>query len=96
MNTILDRYVAIAGIDWADKKHDICLLDRTMTKPSYFVIQHKPEAIDSWVQDFQHRYPGERIAICIELSKDPIISALLNYDFIDIYEGQPGFLIMFS
>ena len=27
MTTILDRYVAIAGLGWADKKHDVWLLD---------------------------------------------------------------------
>jgi hypothetical protein len=27
MVTILDQYVAIVGLDWADKKHDVCLIE---------------------------------------------------------------------
>jgi hypothetical protein len=65
------------------------LLDRTTDKPNYFVIKHKPEAIEMWLSELQVKYPNERIAICIELSKGPIISALLNYDFVDIYPVNP-------
>jgi transposase len=89
MITNLEQYVAIAGLDWADKKHDICLFDKATNKASYFVIQHSPESIEAWLGEIQAKYPNGRIAICIELSKGPIISALLNYDFIDIFPINP-------
>jgi len=89
METILDQYVAVIGLDWADKKHDICLLDQTMSKPCFTVIKHAPEDIDEWVVSLLRKYSGQRIALCVELSKGPIISALLKYDFIDIYPVNP-------
>jgi hypothetical protein len=49
MITNLEQYVAIAGLDWADKKHDICLFDKATNKASYFVIQHSPESIEAWL-----------------------------------------------
>lgn len=89
MNKVFDQYVAIIGLDWADQKHDVCLLDKTTDKPVFSVINHSPEDLDAWLLGLLKKYPKERIALCVELSKGPIISALLNYDFIDIFPVNP-------
>jgi hypothetical protein len=41
---IKDHSVLI-GIDWADKKHDICGIDPLVKTPNYSVIFSKQEAI---------------------------------------------------
>ena len=76
-------YSVYVGIDWADSKHDVCICPRDSDTREFDVIRHCAEAIDGWVKDLHQRYGG-RIAIAVELSKGPIVSALQKYDFIDI------------
>ena len=71
-------YSVYAGIDWADKKHDVCICPRDSDTREFDIIRHCAEAIDTWVKDLHRRFGG-RIAIAIELSKGPIVSALQKY-----------------
>jgi len=36
------------GIDWTDKKHDICEFTQSKQRYDLSVITSKPEAIDAW------------------------------------------------
>ena len=84
-------YSVYVGIDWADKKHDVCICPRDSDTREFDVIRHCAEAIDDWVKDLHRRFGG-RIAIAIELSKGPIVSALQKYNFIDIFPVNPSSL----
>lgn len=84
-------YSVYVGIDWADTKHDVCIQPATSDKRVFDVIRHCPEVIDAWVQDLHQQY-GDHIAVALELSKGPIVSALQKYDFIDIFPVNPGTL----
>jgi hypothetical protein len=84
-------YSVYVGIDWADSKHDVCISPRDSQTREFDVIRHHAKAIDAWVRDMHQRYGG-RIAIAIELSKGPIVSALQKYDFIDIFPVNPASL----
>jgi transposase len=84
-------YSVYVGIDWADKKHDVCICPRDSDTREFDVIRHCAEAIDDWVKDLHQRYGG-RIAIAVELSKGPIVSALQKYDFIDLFPVNPSTL----
>ncbi len=84
-------YSVYVGIDWADSKHDVCICPRDSDTREFDVIQHRAEAIDTWVKDLHQRYGG-RIAIAVELSKGPIVSALQKYDFIDLFPINPSTL----
>ena len=84
-------YSAYVGIDWADLKHDVCICPRDSDTREFDVIRHCPEVIDAWVKDLHQQYGG-RIAIAVELSKGPIVSALQKYDFIDIFPINPSTL----
>ena len=75
----LDHYAAIIGIDWADKKHDLCLKVRGSDALEFSVLPHSAQAIDDWAMALQQRFLGQRIAICIESRKVPLIHALLKY-----------------
>jgi len=86
-----DVYSIYVGIDWADKKHDVCICPRDSDTREFDVIRHCAEAIDAWVKDLYQRYGG-RIAIAVELSKGPIVSALQKYDFIDLFPVNPSTL----
>ena len=78
-NTLSNQSTDVAayiGIDWADRKHDICLHDLATNTQEFCVIEHRPEAIDTWVEGLQKRYDGHRIAICTEQKRDSLIYAL--------------------
>ena len=62
MNT-LDHYVAIIGVDWADKKYDLCLRVTGSDDTEYSVLPHQAQAIEDWAIELQQRFPDSQIAI---------------------------------
>jgi transposase len=82
-------FAAFIGIDWADKKHDICLSVPGSTKRERSVVPHTPTAIRDWADKLRARFGDAPIAVCIELSQGPIISALLEHDFLVLFPVQP-------
>jgi len=88
MNTLSD-YAAIIGLDWADKKHDICLKLPDCDSLEFSTLSHKAEAIDAWAAGLQARFPGKQVAVCLESRKVPILYALLKYPFIVLYPVNP-------
>ena len=80
---------AYIGIDWADRKHDICLIDVQTQTQEFCIIEHRPEKIDQWVESLRKRYGGRRIAICTEQKRGPLIYALCKYDFLVLFPVNP-------
>jgi len=85
-------FAAIVGLDWADRKHDICLLESGQDTPELSVLEHDPVAIDAWADKLKKRFGGRPIAVCVELTRGPIVSALLEYDFFVIFPINPATL----
>ena len=88
MQMELSQFAAIIGIDWADKKHDICIQVTDTGQRKTYQIQHKADKIDEWARSL-HRQYGGRIAVALELSKGPLVSALQKYDFFVIFPIDP-------
>lgn len=88
MQTELSEFNAVVGIDWADKKHDVCVQCMRSGKRATYQIAHKMAELDAWARSL-HRDFGGRIAVALELSKGPIISVLQKYDFIVIFPIEP-------
>ena len=88
MNT-LSEYAAIIGLDWADKKHDICLKIPDGNELEFSTLSHSAEAIDAWAMGLHKRFSGQSIAVCIESRKVPLIYALLKYDFLVLFPINP-------
>lgn len=42
----MSEYATLVGIDWADYKHDICLIDLACDKHEAAVLRHSPKNID--------------------------------------------------
>lgn len=78
------NYSMFIGLDWADKKHDVCIQQSTISKRTFQQIAHSPESIENWVMSLRKRTHGN-IAIAIELNKGPIVAALQKYEFITIF-----------
>lgn len=88
-------YAALVGIDWADTKHDFCLRATASEQEEYGVIGSMPEEIDHWVRGLADRFPGGKIAVCLEQSKGSLIYTLLKYDHLVLYPINPRMLAKF-
>ena len=86
----IDDFAALIGIDWADKKHDICELVVDSQKLHFSVISSKPEAIHDWAMSLLARYPNQSVAVACELKKGPLINALMKYEHITIFPINPS------
>src|ERR1051326_4183884 len=86
------EFAAFIGIDWADRKHDVCLAVPGSTKLEYLVLEHRPAAIRAWAEKLRERFGGATVAVCLELSRGPIVSALLEHDFFVLFPVQPATL----
>jgi transposase len=81
-------FTAYIGIDWASAKHDICLQEAGSEERVFERIAHTPEAIELWAQALYRRFGGP-IAVALELSEGPIVSALEKYDFLVLFPLDP-------
>jgi transposase len=86
----VDNFAVLIGIDWADKKHDICEHPTHSEKYHYSVIEHKPKALHEWAMDLKKRYPNQKIAVVCELQKGPLIYALTKYDHLTLFTVNPS------
>ena len=84
-------FTAFVGIDWADKKHDVCIQAANSKQREFAVIPHKVDLINEWVQSLAQRF-GSPIAVAVELSKGPIVYALQKFDCFVIYPINPSTL----
>ena len=89
MQTDLAQFTAVIGIDWADKKHDVCVQDMATGKRRASQVRHRAEDLDEWARSLHHRFGGP-IAIAVELWKGPIINVLQKYDFFVIFPIDPS------
>ena len=85
-------FAAFIGIDWADKKHDVCLHVPGQTKRERSVLEHRPAAIREWAQKLSDRFGGAPIAVALELAQGPVVSALLEHDIFVLFPVQPTLL----
>jgi transposase len=85
----LSEFAAFVGIDWADRKHDLCLLPAGAAKRESSVLPHRPEAIVQWAEQLRTRFAGRPIAVCLELAKGPLVYALQRYAFLILFPINP-------
>ena len=85
-------YAAVIGIDWADQKHDICLKAAGSNEHEHSVIVHRPEAIERWACGLRERFAGRPIAVCLEIARGPLVSALQRYEFLVLFPVNPSTL----
>jgi len=67
------EFAAYVGIDWADRKHDVCLQASGEKRRESSVLPHRPEAIAQWAEGLRQRFGGQPIAVCLEIAKGPLV-----------------------
>ena len=83
-----EAFAAFVGLDWAETKHDVCLQAAGTEQREFLSLEHRPEEINAWVQTLRTRFHGQPVAVCLELQKGPIVSALRNEDFRHLSKGR--------
>ena len=92
MNLLLDgKYTAFIGLDWADAKHDVCIQAASSDEREFDQFPHQVASIEHWAHTMQARFGG-KIAVALELSKGPIVSALQKYDCFVLFPINPSTL----
>src|SRR5262245_48562859 len=81
--------VAFVGLAWADATHDGCLQAAGSAQREYCQLEHTPEAIDAWVTTLRRRFNCHPVAIGLELTKGPIVSALRTDDLLVLFPITP-------
>jgi transposase len=92
METSHPEFAAFIGIDWADRKHDVCLVAAGADTSEPSVLEHRPAAIEAWATGLRERFGGRKVAVCIELAHGPIVSALLEHDIFVLFPVNPSTL----
>ena len=85
----MTTFAAFLGIDWANDKHDLCLLDATTGQKEFFPLAHKPEVREAFLRQLRLRFPQQPIAVGVEQARGPLLFALLKYDFLTLYPIHP-------
>jgi hypothetical protein len=57
-----DGFAAFIGIDWADRKHDVCLSVAGSEKRERLFLEHRPALIREWAEKLRQRFGGARVA----------------------------------
>lgn len=76
------------GMDWADQKHDIYVIDRN-GKGFHQQLEHSAENIDAWVGEMLKLAGGQPIAIMLEQSRGALIYALMFREDVLLYPINP-------
>ena len=88
MNTTT-KFAATIGLDWADQKHDLWICPADGSKAKHVRLEQTPEALHAWVAKMRERFGNRPIALAVETSRGPVISALVAYDFIVLFPVNP-------
>ena len=80
---------AFVGIDWADRQPEVCLQGAGCDTRECSVLSHRPECRHPWAQALRQRFEGRPIAVCLERSQGPRVSALQPYDFLVRFPVNP-------
>ena len=83
-------FAAIIGLDWADRKHDICLHTPRSEDLEFSQIEHNPQVLNEWVASLRKRFKGKPVAIGVEQTRGGIAHSLMQHDFIVLYLINPA------
>ena len=83
------EFAAFIGIDWADEKHDLCLLPAEGGVPHHSTLAQKPAEIAAWAAELRQRCGGRLVAVCLEQSRGALIGALMQYEFLVLFPLNP-------
>jgi hypothetical protein len=86
----LEQLAACIAIDWSDAKPAVGLVEASTSQHASFVLTHTPAALAAWATALRTRVAGRKLAVGLEPSRGPRISALLPDDVRVRYPSPPA------
>lgn len=83
------EFTACIGLDWGDKEHSVCMQIAGSTKVERWKVKHTPTELEGWLRALRERFDGRPIAVCVELTRGPIVSVLLRHAFVTVFPVNP-------
>jgi len=62
---IVNDFAALIGIDWVNKKHDVCVQLTGTKKYTYSVISCRPDALNDWALSLKETLPWKANRGCL-------------------------------
>ena len=84
-----EAYAVLVGLDWADQKHDLQWRETDSGRLDTQDLPHTPECIHEWITGLTAKYPGRKVAVCLEQSRGAVVYALMGYEAVDLYPVNP-------
>ena len=88
------EFAAMVGLDWADQKHDVCLLDLATNRQEQLVSHTHPRPLTIGPLTAA-AFGGRLVAICLEQSRGALVYALMKYEHLVLFPLNPSRLKSF-
>ena len=85
----MSDFAALLGIDWADAKHDLCLIEAATHQKEFHTLKHTPAALQAFFLGLRQRFAGQPLAVAVGQARGPLLFALLKYEFLTLYPIHP-------
>lgn len=82
-------YDLILGLDRADKKADLCLIETATGTRRALVVDTAPEALRPWLAQLRQQHPTARVGLCLEQPAVHLIPFLEAYAWITLHPINP-------
>ena len=82
-------YELVIGLDRADKKADLCLIETRTGQRRTAVLDTAPEALCEWLAQLRQQHPHARVGLCLEQPAVHLIPFLEAYAWITLHPINP-------
>ena len=83
------RYAAFVGIDWADRKHDVVIVNERTGERRHLEVKHSAENLAGLATSLREEFEGQPVAVCIEQGRGAVLHALMHYEHLVMYPVNP-------
>jgi transposase len=83
------QYALFIGIDWGDRKHDLCSWNPATQQRTHDELEHAPNALHAWMESLHQNYPGQHIAVALEQKTGSLFNFLRDDHLLALYPVNP-------
>jgi hypothetical protein len=80
---------AFMGLDGPEAQHEACLQAAGTEQREVLRLEQSPAERNAWGQTLRTRVNGHPVAVCLALTKGPIVAALRTPDFRGLLPVNP-------
>ena len=82
-----NRYSVVIGIDWADQKNDLWIIESETGKGTHRQVAQDAVSLHEFAVEMREKYAsvGKRMAMVVDQKRGGLINFLMGLEFVDIY-----------